>query len=147
MQALVQKFLDQNKIHSLEGRRGVEGLAKLVNALNYRDDINRYGQMAGGACLGDIFIFLEDNSGAIEALVEWIQSRRPNGQWVEALESVVDTSELAAKHYPDGVCPDCGEEIDPEAIAGDECDNCGHVFNWGPTTEYMINPMRYSGQV
>ena len=30
--------------------------------------------------------------------------------------------------YPDGVCPDCGEEIPDDAMEGEECCNCGHVF-------------------
>ncbi len=30
--------------------------------------------------------------------------------------------------YPDGECPDCGEEIPEEAVSGSECENCGHVF-------------------
>ena len=33
-----------------------------------------------------------------------------------------------ADEYPEGRCPDCGEEINPEADEGDECENCGHVF-------------------
>jgi uncharacterized Zn finger protein len=30
--------------------------------------------------------------------------------------------------YPNGECPDCGEEIPDDVVAGDECKNCGHVF-------------------
>ncbi len=30
--------------------------------------------------------------------------------------------------YPDGVCPDCGEEIPDDCTEGQECNNCGHVF-------------------
>jgi hypothetical protein len=125
MQSLVQQFLDQNKIHSLEGRRGVEGLAKLVNALGYSDSINRYGQMQGGACLGDIFVFLEDNSGAVEALVEWIQSRR-SPEWKESLKDLVEQPALVVDQHKD--CPECGQEVDPDAVFGDECDACGCVF-------------------
>jgi Zn finger protein HypA/HybF involved in hydrogenase expression len=33
-----------------------------------------------------------------------------------------------ADEYPEGRCPDCNEEIDPHAVEGDECSNCGHVF-------------------
>ena len=29
----------------------------------------------------------------------------------------------------DGICPDCGEDIDTGVVAGDECPNCGHVFH------------------
>jgi DNA-directed RNA polymerase subunit RPC12/RpoP len=30
--------------------------------------------------------------------------------------------------YPDGKCPDCGEEIPDDVEEGDACENCGHVF-------------------
>lgn len=30
--------------------------------------------------------------------------------------------------YPDGECPDCGDPIPSEAVEGDACANCGHVF-------------------
>ena len=92
LQALLDRYIDQEKLHSFEGERGVKNFAKLVNALGYSDSINRYGQMAGGACLGDIFVFLEDNPGAIEALIDWIGSRR-SPEWTEALQSRVIQAE------------------------------------------------------
>jgi uncharacterized protein (DUF983 family) len=30
--------------------------------------------------------------------------------------------------YPNGVCPDCLEEIPDTVVAGDSCKNCGHTF-------------------
>lgn len=30
--------------------------------------------------------------------------------------------------YPDGECPDCGEEIPDTVWKGEACENCGHVF-------------------
>ncbi len=30
--------------------------------------------------------------------------------------------------YPDGVCPDCGEDIPDFVNEGEECSNCSHVF-------------------
>lgn len=30
--------------------------------------------------------------------------------------------------YPNGVCPDCGDEIPDDVESGQECANCGHVF-------------------
>ena len=91
--------------------------------------------MVGGACMGDIFVFLEDNPGAIESLIEWIGSRR-SPEWTESLQAQVipadgadPEAELVASHYRD--CPDCGYEISPDMLRGEECENCGHVFNWG----------------
>lgn len=31
--------------------------------------------------------------------------------------------------YPQGECPDCGEDIPECASYGEGCSNCGHVFN------------------
>lgn len=102
MDRLVERFMDQEGMNHLEGQRGVKNIAKLVNALGYQD-FSRYGQQPGGYCLGDIFAFLEDNSGACEALVEWISSRR-SPEWSEALKSrLVEDNE-----------DDDGEEDDTE---------------------------------
>lgn len=37
-------------------------------------------------------------------------------------------SEEIKASYPDGVCPDCGDEIPTDVVDGDACSNCGHVF-------------------
>lgn len=33
-----------------------------------------------------------------------------------------------AESYENGVCGNCGEPISDDAVDGDECANCGHVF-------------------
>lgn len=131
---IIDRYLDQENLNRTEGQAGVRNLAKLVNALGYQD-FNRYGQMPGGTSLGDIFAFLEDNSGAIEAIVEWIKERNVP-EWKEAIESQLhDDSEndLVADHFKN--CPDCGHEIPEGTVRGEECENCGHVFNWGPVDD------------
>jgi hypothetical protein len=79
---LVDKFMDQKRLHRTEGPTGVRNLARVVNALGYRD-FNQYGQMPG-FCIGDIFAFLEDNPGAIETLVNWIREQK-SPEWAESL--------------------------------------------------------------
>lgn len=37
-------------------------------------------------------------------------------------------ADLVKKCYPDGICPDCADPIPDEAVEGDECVNCGHIF-------------------
>lgn len=69
---LVEKFFDHINVHSLEGRRGLTAFARLCRALGYKDD-NYYGQLGSDASIGDIINFLEDNSGAIEAMVEFVK--------------------------------------------------------------------------
>lgn len=67
-----------------EGRPGVENLCKLANALGYKDR-QHFGQFQGG-CIGDLIEFLEDNSGAIEAIKEWISGIEAP-EWKENLLS------------------------------------------------------------
>lgn len=64
MHALIEKYNEENKFYRYESRKGVEQLYKLVGDLGYGD-----GQ---GACVGNLDAFLEDNSGAIEAIINWI---------------------------------------------------------------------------
>ena len=123
----VDQFIDENKLHGIEGRRGVENFAKVCRALGYRD-FSSYGQLQGGACIGDIFEFLGDNPGCLEVMIEWISSRRPNPEWLDSIKECLTSEPLASSQYPNGVCPDCGEEIDPNAVTGEECSNCGHIF-------------------
>lgn len=85
MQRLIEAFMEQEKMYNMEGRRGVENLCKLVSVLGYKDP-QCYGQLANGAALGDLVNFLEDNSGAIEAIVNWI-SERPD--WKASISSAL----------------------------------------------------------
>lgn len=36
---------------------------------------------------------------------------------------------LLKDFYEDGLCPDCGEPIPDDAVEGEACHNCGHVFS------------------
>ncbi len=78
------KFLNQEKIHNYEGDRGIVNLCKIAAGLGYKDPMH-YGQLERGAVLGDLLEFLRDNSGAIEAIVEWIESRE--SLWANELKS------------------------------------------------------------
>lgn len=35
---------------------------------------------------------------------------------------------LVKSCFLNGECPDCGEPIPDDAVSGEECSNCGHVF-------------------
>jgi len=89
-QDALNEFIDQEGLYHTEGRRGIENLARIVNTLGYQDP-QRYGQFRG-ASLGDIFTFLEDNPGAIEALVEWI-GQQQSTDWAEALNAQLPEEE------------------------------------------------------
>ena len=69
---LIDKYIDQERLYSWESSRGVRNLQKLVKVLDphYRD----------------IDTFLEDNSGAIEAIVEWIKDRNVS-EWASNVKN------------------------------------------------------------
>lgn len=87
----LQRYMDQEKMHCMEGRRGLEQLCKLVHALGYKDS-QYFGQLSNGTSIGDLMEFFEDNSGAIDAVIEWI-GRQKVGDWLEALEDALPDKE------------------------------------------------------
>ena len=75
----VEKHIEEN-FGRTEGMAGVENLAMLCRDLGYEDP-SWYGQFrekdsGKTGCLGDIFEFLQDNPGAIEAICTWIAEQR-----------------------------------------------------------------------
>jgi len=75
---MVDKYLDANKMWNFEGSRGVRNLLSLFRVLNH--DYNSFES------------FLEDNPGAQQALVEWIQQARVS-EWAENIASGFDEEE------------------------------------------------------
>lgn len=73
MSSKVQRIIDEDKLFSTEGARGVSNLCKLVRQLGYEDPFSN-GHLTNGGTLGDLMCFLEDNPGAIESVVEWIKN-------------------------------------------------------------------------
>ena len=65
---LIETFNDQEGIYTFEGYQGIRNLEKIIKVLGY-DNLNE---------------FLEDNSNAIETLVEWIGNER-NPDWTHAM--------------------------------------------------------------
>jgi len=80
----VDKFMQQENNSRVEGRRGVESLCILARGLGYKDP-QYWGQLTNKACVGDLIAMLEDNSGMIEAMIEWVGCRR-QGEWLESLK-------------------------------------------------------------
>lgn len=76
---LLDNFLAQKKIYRFEGPQGRENLITIVRALGYRS-WNPYDTDQGRA----LWAFLEDNPGAIEAIVEWIKNQC-NQEWTQML--------------------------------------------------------------
>ncbi len=70
---LFDTYLTQNHMYSFEGQRGVRNLNKITQ------DVGGYT---------DLEHFLEDNPGAIEALINWIQEQN-NQDWNRNLIDLV----------------------------------------------------------
>ena len=87
LQEKIEALMDQEQMHTFEGRRGVANLCKLVRALGYKDP-NYGGQLESGAYLNDLLLFLEDNSGAIEAIVEWVGKRKSH-EWNDSISALL----------------------------------------------------------
>lgn len=76
MSDLIEKYCDQEKMYHFEGGRGVNNFEKIIRVLGYRqmDD------------------FLEDNSGCLQAMVEWLGTQN-NTEWVEAMQNEIQWPE------------------------------------------------------
>ena len=92
MHKIMDAYLDQRGYYNFEGRRGVERLCQLVGDLGYRDPHHSM-QLTSTACVGNLFMFLEDNPGAIEAIVNWVRDISSK-EMVSSLADATDTSAL-----------------------------------------------------
>jgi hypothetical protein len=61
---LFQEYERQEGIHGFEGDRGLDDLNKVCEAIGYRGHDFKYGS--------SLEHFLSDNSGACEAIIEWL---------------------------------------------------------------------------
>lgn len=88
---LMEEFDEVEGTGRTEGRQGVENLCRLVNAIGYKDK-TYFGQFAHNGCIGDLIEFLEDNSGAIQAIREWI-AEQDEQEWKENIETFLPEKE------------------------------------------------------
>lgn len=96
---VLDTFIDQEGIHNFEGRRGVVNLCRLVRALGYKDPYHQM-QLSEKASIGDLIMFLEDNPGAMEAIVNWVAD--------------LDNPDFTERLLEETVMPDDEEPIDDE---------------------------------
>jgi hypothetical protein len=85
LRELMEEFDEEHGTGRAEGRQGVENLCRLVHAIGYKDR-QYFGQFHPYGSFGDLIEFLEDNSGAIEALREWI-AEQDQPEWREEIET------------------------------------------------------------
>lgn len=74
LQGTLDKFRDHEGLYQTEGERGVNNLEKVLAALGYD---SRYSTSV-------LHSFLTDNSGAVEALLQWVGEQRSQ-EWRDML--------------------------------------------------------------
>lgn len=93
MSEVLDKFCEQNNLYCFEGRRGVEALCKIARACGYKDPMY-WGQLTSGACVGDLIQMLEDNSGLVEAMLEWVGNTQVHTETIaNSLEEEVENED------------------------------------------------------
>lgn len=84
----IDAVMDAKDLHRTEGRRGLESLCTLCRILGYKDP-QYFGTISSKASVGDLVLMLEDNSGAIESIIEWMKSQR-SPEWLESLNAALE---------------------------------------------------------
>lgn len=78
-------YLDQNRMWCFEGQSGIRKFEQLVT------EVCGYGK---DHIFNDVLReFLEDNPGAIDAMVEWIREHADCGEWSKNLNDLVVVEE------------------------------------------------------
>jgi hypothetical protein len=84
---LVYDWQQQNNANRTEGITGVKNLCRLVRAMGHRDPLYN-GQFAHDGAYGDLTVFLEDNPGAVQAIIDWITTEGDTiDEWKDSLAS------------------------------------------------------------
>lgn len=87
---LTQELIEEKKLRTWEGTTGVRNLTKLVGYLGYKDPMY-LGRFDSNASYGDLIEFLQDNPGACEKIVEFIEEHEEI--WRENIESYLPEKE------------------------------------------------------
>jgi len=81
---VLSQYMAEENLHRFEGRRGVETLCQVARAIGYKDP-QYFGQLTSKAVVGDLIMMLEDNSGLVEAMIEWLGNQN-SPEWKAALQ-------------------------------------------------------------
>lgn len=90
MSELVDQFMDQENIYRMEGEQGIENISRLLEGMGYFEHSFKYGSV--------LEVFLADNPGALQALVDWISDQHIQ-EWQECLESRLEADESDEDEY------------------------------------------------
>jgi tRNA U34 5-carboxymethylaminomethyl modifying GTPase MnmE/TrmE len=81
---IIERYISANRLYNMEGTSGVRNLETLLDAMGY----DRNGQFCGAS---SIMNFLSDNSGAIEAIIQFIMDNyRPDDEPIVDLMNSLD---------------------------------------------------------
>jgi hypothetical protein len=98
---ILQRWKDGNNAHNFEGESGMKRFEKLCEALGYQETGFRFGT--------PIERFLSDNSGAIDAILDFLTDQLEyNQEWRDALAGWCEKH--GASHPVDEECPDEDDE-------------------------------------
>ena len=79
----MEDYLSNKKMYSMEGGRGVTNMETVMR------EVCGYDSSFSGVMAN----FFMDNSGAIEAVMEWIGKQALKGDWKDNMEALVGPSE------------------------------------------------------
>jgi len=83
----LEVYIETEKLGRTEGSEGVKNLCKIVETIGYKDS-QYFGQHEKGS-YGSLINFLEDNSGAIEVILDFIKDNGSNiDEWSESLPGI-----------------------------------------------------------
>jgi len=83
LKELLQEFIDHKRLR-FEGDTGVENLNKVAKAIGYKEHGFAYGS--------PLEVFLSDNPGACDAIIEWMGEQNVE-EWEYSLESELSMPE------------------------------------------------------
>jgi len=88
---IIEEYVEQEKLYSFDGERGVKNLCRLTRAIGYKDPLH-FGQFHQQGAYGDLINFLEDNPGAVQAIRQWIEDQ-DDDEWKANVESELEERE------------------------------------------------------
>jgi len=88
---IIDEYVEQEKLFSFDGSRGVQNLCRITHAIGYVDK-QYFGQFHPQGSYGDLINFLEDNPGAVQAIRQWIEDQ-DSEEWKENVESQLNERE------------------------------------------------------
>jgi hypothetical protein len=88
-----------------------------------------------GVYEGDFAPILIERANGKVRLIYWPDINDQEPVIVDMSGALLSNSDLAWQQYKNGSCPDCSTEIPMTAVKGEACENCGHVWAWGPNDD------------